>query len=181
MNCPERERLFELAQGLAEAREAETLRAHAAACDPCRVMLEEYAKLDAVLDEWHPAEPSPWFDARVRAVLETARRPRRLFGLRLAWLAPVVALALVLGAVLLVEYQSEFPLTPPRPRTVVEKSPEPAPPDVPARPLTDPAPEPALVALNGEDDQLAALDDLDLFANFEILSELRPGEDRRVN
>jgi hypothetical protein len=181
MNCPERERLFELAQGLVEAREAETLGAHAAACDRCRGTLEEYGRLDAVLDEWRPAEPSPWFDARVRAALQSARRPRRLFGLRLAWLAPVVAVALVLGAVLLVEYQSEFPLTPPRPRTVVEKSPEPAVPEAPRESVTKPAPEPPLVAVNGEDDQLAAFDDLDLFANFEILSELRPGEDSRVN
>lgn len=178
MKCPEREQLFHLAQGLA-AKEAEDLRAHAAACERCRAVLEEYGRLDAVLAEWQAAEPSPWLEARVRAAVESEliRRPRTLFGLRLAWLAPVVALAILIGAVLLVVREPKFPLRPVRPPEIVEKAGEPA----PAGPVGEPTHEPAIVTVTREDEDLAAFDDLDLFANFEILSELRREGNGRAN
>lgn len=55
--------------------------AHIAACGPCRVELEELRATFAMLDEWTAAEPSPYFDARVRAHLREAEvaRPEGLW------------------------------------------------------------------------------------------------------
>jgi hypothetical protein len=119
----------------------------------------------------------------VRAVVqsELARRPRTLFGLRLAWLAPLVALAILFGAVLLVQREPQFPLRPVRPPEVAGKAAEPPPAEAPSEPSTRPVQEPALVAVTSEDENFAAFDDLDLFANFEILSELRREGNRRAN
>jgi anti-sigma factor ChrR (cupin superfamily) len=69
MKCLDQEQLFAYAHRLLEQREEETARAHVDTCPRCRAALEEYARLDAVLDEWKPSEPSPWFDARLRQAL----------------------------------------------------------------------------------------------------------------
>ncbi len=49
-------------------------KAHIAACESCRVELQELRGTFALLDEWAAPEPSPYFDARVRAHLRDAER-----------------------------------------------------------------------------------------------------------
>ena len=52
------------------------VRAHLGECPRCREIVEQHGRLDAVLDEWKAAEPTPGFDARVRQAVE-ARQARR--------------------------------------------------------------------------------------------------------
>ena len=48
--------------------------AHLLACADCRAELEELQSTFALLDAWEAPEPSPYFDARVRAHLRTAEQ-----------------------------------------------------------------------------------------------------------
>ena len=57
----------DLVSGPAEA-------AHLAACADCRAELEELQSTFALLDAWEAPEPSPYFDARVRAHLREAEQ-----------------------------------------------------------------------------------------------------------
>lgn len=47
--------------------------AHLAGCEGCRMEFEEVRATFALLDEWTAPEPSPYFDARVRAHLREAQ------------------------------------------------------------------------------------------------------------
>ncbi len=47
--------------------------AHLAACSSCRVELDETRATMALMDAWTAPEPSPYFDARVRAHLREAQ------------------------------------------------------------------------------------------------------------
>jgi anti-sigma factor RsiW len=104
--CMERENLFAYAQHLLESNEEREAREHVAQCARCREAVSAFQRLDAVLDEWKPAAPSPWFDARVRAAAEAnppARFPFGLFGVRWAQvLAPACLVVLVTFATLLI-------------------------------------------------------------------------------
>src|SRR5712692_1793195 len=106
MKCLEREKLFAYRHQLLDGREEGAVRAHLAECGPCRAALDEYRRLDSVLEEWKAVEPTPGFDARLRAGLEqSATAPAsNLWGLgwspiwgsgSLRWLAPALALAMV--------------------------------------------------------------------------------------
>ena len=195
MKCVEREEIFVFTHRMLEAREESEVRAHLAECSECRAVAEEFYRLDTVLDEWKPTEPSPWFDTRVRAALaaeEKERAARPLFGLRWAqWLVPAVVVVLVvLGVVLLRR-------SPPNPQPVAQQSPpavtQPAP-TVP--PETQPqqvaqAQAPAVTqqptAGTAEEDELSlyqnlpVLEDYDLLANFDVLSELPAKGKKLVN
>src|SRR5579863_7101129 len=72
--CAKRGQTFALAYGLLPEREEERARAHVRTCEDCKHIFESYRALDSVLAEWRPAaEPSPWFDARLRAALDAVR------------------------------------------------------------------------------------------------------------
>ncbi len=98
--------------------------AHVAACPQCRAELDDLRATMALMDVWAAPEPSPYFDARVRAHLREAQQaaPEGLWerlaatlrfstgrGVRPA-LAGAFALALVLGggtaATLLVHHEA---------------------------------------------------------------------------
>ena len=107
-NCLKRERIFALAQRMLSEREEEEAKAHVQRCENCRKALEGYRGLSTLLAEWQPAaEPSPWFDARVRAAVTSAQSKgaaRGFLGLRWnRWLAlPALAsLVLIIGVVTL--------------------------------------------------------------------------------
>jgi hypothetical protein len=193
MKCVEREQIFVFTHRMLEPREESEVRAHLAECSECRAVAEEFYKLDTVLDEWKPAEPSPWFDTRVRAALaaeEKERAARPLFGLRWAqWLVPAVVVALVvLGVVLLrrspqnpppVAQQSPPPVTQPAPTVPLEIQPQP----LAQAPAVTP---PQTAAAAGEDElslyqNLPVLEDYDLLANFDVLSELPAKGKKLVN
>lgn len=124
----------------AERREVEL---HLVACAACRARVQEFQSLWGALDAMPAVEPSPAFDARLRASM--AAEPRRGWG----WLAPVprLAFAVTLLAVLSVWIGS-------RPDADVEMS------DIPM--------------FEQKASDLQALEDYDVLANFEPLSELPP-------
>jgi len=198
MNCMDREQLFALAHRMLDADEQATARAHVAECVHCRQAVEEFERLNIVLDEWKPAEPSPWFDARVRAVVAVEGEGgwRKTLGAMqwARWLVPAAAVA-ALVLVLIVMRQS------PPPQPVAHKTPPPAQttspapevsrpeaghesaPVVQAQNPAAPASAPTVVRRDetAPEDDLKAFDDYDMLANFDVLSELPRGETRVVN
>jgi len=108
MKCLERAQLFAYAHQMLEAEVAERVRAHLDTCAACRATVAEYQRLETVLEEWKPAEPSPWFDARVRQAvksLEAAPPKTRWAGVRWGWLA-TASVAVLVVAVSVVAYRS---------------------------------------------------------------------------
>jgi len=108
MKCLERAQLFAYAHQMLEAEVAERVRAHLDTCAVCRATVAEYQRLETVLDEWKPAEPSPWFDARVRHAvksLEAAPPKTKWAGLRWGWLA-TASVAVLVVTVSVVTYRS---------------------------------------------------------------------------
>lgn len=78
--CFEREQLMSYATRLLDPAEASKVGAHlAGGCETCRAVVNEYRTLDSVLEEWKPAEPSPWFDARLRAAMASQGSEKRGF------------------------------------------------------------------------------------------------------
>ena len=198
MSCMEREQLFALAHGMLDVQEEAAARAHLAECARCRQAVEEFARLDAVLDEWKPAEPSPWFDTRLRAALavETEGGWRKTLAAMQwgRWLVPAaVVTALVL--VFMVMRQSTPPPQPVARHAPAVQQTTPAP-DA-AQPQAGREPGPAVQAQNAPaptnlatlerkdettpEDGLEVLEDFDMLANFEVLSELPQRETRVAN
>jgi len=194
----EREQLFAFAHGMLDAQEEAAARTHVAECARCRQAVEEFARLDAVLAEWKPAEPSPWFDTRVRAALAVEGEGgwRKALGAMqwARWLVPAAAVtALVFWLVV-----ARQPAPPPQPvarqAAPVEKA---APPPEGARPEarhelapvvqaqnpSAPANPPTLTRRDetAPEDDLRVLEDFDMLANFDVLSELPRREARVAN
>jgi anti-sigma factor RsiW len=93
------EQLMDVASGQQAAPE---LAEHLRACSACAEHLESLRSTMALLDEWQPPEPSPYFDTRLSARLrEEAARPRSwLVWLRKPALAAAMAVLLVIGGLL---------------------------------------------------------------------------------
>jgi predicted anti-sigma-YlaC factor YlaD len=190
MNCLDHERLFSYAHRLLGEQEAAQVHAHLGECSLCREVVEHYERLDAVLEEWKPAGPSAWFDARVRQAVETqeARRAARGFwglgwvrGLALASLG-----VLVIAGVAWLTHRHRSVSTPstqatqqPRqttaaqaPAEVAKLNPRAVTPRQAEKPRK-PAPELQSAGISpSEDEDARALDDYDLVADFDVLSEL---------
>lgn len=99
--CIGREQIFAYAHHMLSSDEAARVERHLAICGACREAAAGFARLDAVLAEWKPVEPSPWFDARARARIAAAPRPWRYLP-RLNWqgwsaIAAAAVVAIVLG------------------------------------------------------------------------------------
>ena len=198
MNCLETEKLIRYAYRLLEEPAASPVRAHLRECSRCREIVEQHTRLDAVLSEWKVAEPSPVFDARVRQAVE-ARQDERAFwefskwrwthGLALASLG----LLIVTGWVWITHGPGRLP----SPQVVVSPSPSArgaaaAPQSASLHQLTSPAhsakglnpvvPGPQSAGVSRHEDKDAqTLEDYDLAANFDLLSELPKGDQRVVN
>jgi len=191
MKCLEREHLFSYAYHLAGEREAARVRAHLKACAQCREVVENYARLDAALEEWKATEPSPWFEARLCQAIkaEKARRASRGFwsrewarGLALASLA-----ILVVGGVVWLTYgrhglpgRSTLAGRVPAQRVARVTRLKSAPPALTrSEGLSNSARQlESSGASSLADEDAEALDDYDLAANFDVLSELPKGESR---
>lgn len=169
MKCLKPEEVFAYAQHLLEAREEAAARAHLAECAACRSLLDQYERLDRVLGEWEPVEPSASFDARLAEAVrraEVARARRWLVGPESqGWLAPACLLALV--AVASVVFVRSTRRAAPLPERSLATNLAPAGPGRPAAPSADTADD----ELNLYKD-LPVLENYDLLAEFDVLSEL---------
>lgn len=172
--CPKREDIFALSQGILAEREMKSVKAHLGDCVTCRNLFERYLRLDSVLDGWMPAvEPSPWFDARLRAALASLTPASASTGFRwlgsswARWLAlSGVTVCLLAGAVLtrhtlrLHRQQSSAAVT------QVARS------EKPNAVQSEAAQELKMYQ------NLPVLEDYDMLANFDVISELPKGSSK---
>jgi hypothetical protein len=173
MKCQDREKLFLFAQQMMDREEAERMRWHVANCAECARAVEEYRKLDFALDDWAVAEPSPWFDVKVRArVAATEQKNSGFFGFgRVRMLAAgVAAMVLILVAVVVFNHRGVVENQQP---AVSQQQPVAAAtaPQTPAttEALRQPLPVEEQLKM---DENLSLLEDYEVVANFDALSEL---------
>lgn len=161
------EELIPYLDGRLAAAKRVRLDLHLAACAACRARLEEFRGLLSLLGEWKAVEPSPGFDAALRAqigqVREAAERARQAswFGLRPAFGAALAVAVLLAGAVGLWQLMPPASVAPPE---VAQTAP----------PETGPVPEtiePALPPATETEEDLAVLDNPVLLENYELLEE----------
>jgi anti-sigma factor RsiW len=194
MKCMEREQLFAYVHHLMEEREAEEVRRHLEECAHCRAAVAKQERLHALLDEWQPREPSPWFDAHVKAAIAASEQQKAARGF-LAWpWARVAAAAVTLLAVIiagLLVFRTPAPQEPVRP--VAQKEPPaiqqptetpqaPPPTTAQSQPVATPTEQPT----SAEDEitmyeNLGILEDYELLAGFDVLSEIPLGEKKVAN
>lgn len=170
-SCVDRQKLFALSQQMLSASERERVRAHVEACESCRAVLRSYQSLDSVLNEWMPpADPSPWFDARVRAAANERENQAGWLGLNWArWMAaPALAsLLLVAGFVVLVNGPLAHRT---RPENVTAVSVQ----TVEKPSAQTPAASQELKMYQN----LPVLEDFDMLSNFDVISELPKGSQK---
>ena len=151
MNCTILEKsLIAYLDGRATVGERHEVEGHLAECAACRERAEQFRLLFGVLEEWQAPPPSPGFDAAARArVAQSSAR-----GSFWSWLMPSPRAAFALTAVVLLSVW----LSSVRP----------------SRPAQTSA---AQVQSSGETDfkmieDLPALENYDVIANFDALSDL---------
>lgn len=177
MKCVEREKLFAYRHQLLDGREEGAVRAHLVECGQCRASLDEYRRLDAVLEKWKPVEPTPGFDARVRAAVEQrATAPvSSLWGLSwglawgfrsLRWLAPALAMVVVASVVVLRTRPSRPTSGGALPQAGPQVASQAAPPAASGAEMDGGEEELSLYK------NLLVLEDYDMLADFDMLSEL---------
>ena len=152
MNCERMEnRLIAYLDGRASPTERREVEAHLAACVACRTRAEEFRRLWDVLDEVPVEQPSPAFDARLRARLAAVPTRASVW----SWLVPSPRLAFAVSLLLILSVwiSSLPPANPPAPSTPVNSEAE-------FKMIRD----------------LPVLEDYDVLANFEALSELPPSK-----
>ena len=150
MNCERFEaRLVAYMDGRATDAERAELELHLVACSECLARVEDFRRLWGVLDETPAHEVSPAFDARLRARI--AAEPQ---GGLLGWLLPQPRLAFAMSMLLAMGVW--ISVLPPAPNSV------------------------AVTAASEEEfkmiKDLQVLEDLDVLANFEALSEVPPAQ-----
>src|SRR5215472_17068413 len=172
--CLKREDIFALSQGMLTEREANDAQAHLEGCANCRNVFEGYLRLDSMLEGWAPAaEPSPRFDARLRAALAAPQPASASPGFRMwsltwtRWLA-LAALAAMLGAGAVVtrhNLRSQHQRSAPAPVQVAQTQRPPA--------VASEAAQELKMYQN-----LPVLEDYDMLANFDVISELPKGSSK---
>ncbi len=185
MKCMEREKLFAYRHQWLDGREEGGVRAHLAECGRCRAALDEYRRLDSVLEEWKAVEPRPGFDARLRAAVErSATAPASsLWGLRwgplggfgsLRWLAPALALAM---AVVVSVVALRLRPSRPTPGSAVTQVAQPGAPTAGVGAPSEADAEEELRLYKN----LSILEDYDMLSDFDVLSELPKSAGERVD
>jgi predicted anti-sigma-YlaC factor YlaD len=199
MKCLETEKLIGYAHGLTDEPMASEVREHLADCPRCREIVEKHGRLDALLNEWKAAEPTPGFDAHVRQAVEAQQAGRwawSFWGRQWARGLALASIGVLLVAGVVWFTQSRFGVL--NFSGTARREPSPASGAQTAAPMANfhsPAVMPhagmrpaqtapklgwAGVARN-EDKDAEALEDYDLAANFDLLSELPKGERRVAN
>ena len=148
MTCERMETmLIAYLDGKTPAEAAREVEAHLAACAACRTRAEEFRRLWGVLETVPLVEPSPAFDARLRERI-AAEPQRAWFG----WLIPAPRFAFAVALLLVLSVWISLPPAP------VEQPPTNARTEEEFKMIKD----------------LQVLEDYDVLANFEALSELPP-------
>lgn len=178
MNCYEREKLFAYAQQMLEPVEAEEVRSHLATCAQCGQVVEEYRKLDSALEEWAAPEPSPWFDARVRARVEASgKEGSGLLGFgRLRLLAAsVLSVVLIVTGFIVFHQRRARKASGPVASCALPQASQAA----HQAAGTEQAQSKPLAAEDElkMDENLSVLENYEMLANFEVLSELPQAKD----
>ncbi len=198
MKCLEREHLFSYAHRLLDQREAAQVHMHLVECPRCREAAEQFERLDAVLEGWKSPQPSAWFDARVRQAVgaQPAGSPAWGFLAAPRWARTLALVSLgvvaIAGVVWLTRSQPPVSklsalVTKPSGQTAPAQTPPQVAklgPALAASGQVKNSPKPAaelksMSSSSGEDEDARALDDDDLVAKFDILSEL-PKRDPKV-
>ncbi|MGH9406324.1 MAG: zf-HC2 domain-containing protein [Terriglobia bacterium] len=187
--CFDPERLFAYANHMLGAREEAAVKTHLHSCGACREIAASFDRVNQVLDEWKPAEPSPWFDARTRARIAAGagalRRVPLFSGKVWAGLAAAVAVAVVAASLTVWRPShsasshiaaSLLVATVHRPATapVATIRNAAAPSKIARRPDTA-SQEIALY------ENLNVLENYDMLANFDVLSELPQARDKATD
>jgi predicted anti-sigma-YlaC factor YlaD len=199
MKCIETERLIGYASRLIDESAAVEVRRHLEQCSRCREVVDQHQRLGAVLDEWKAAEPTPGFDARVRQAVDAHEAQQRSRGLwSWDWMRSLALASLgvmiVAGVAWFVRHHhgashySQVAARQPQQASPAPTSGRTAnaqtPPVAAAVNLT---PAPCLPKLDSltpmsSDEKVAqAMEDYDLAANFDLLSEIPKGEPRVAN
>jgi hypothetical protein len=150
MSCEKMEsRILSYIDGRLKENERPDVEKHLASCAACQLRVEEFRAVSGLLDELPMIEPSPAFDARVRALVAAEPVKQNWW----AWMhvSPRVAFAasmLMLAMLWLGFYQR---------------------PHVPPSPFSNPQ-----VADEQMMQDLPVLEDHDVLSNFEPLKELPP-------
>ena len=167
--CLERETLFAYCQRMLEPSKEAAVNMHLEACEACRNAAKEYTQLDLLLSAWPQVEPSPWFDARMRAAIDrAAAAPSPWSFRRLRWLAPLsAALVVVLAMVVL---RPRHPASAPAAKSTHGPVAAATPSSQAAQESPNP-PETADQELKLYEN-LPVLENYDMLANFDVLSEL---------
>lgn len=184
MKCFDREQLFAFVNHLAGPQEEEEGRSHVAGCATCRATLDEYRQLNGILDEWKTLEPSPWFEARVRQAAKAGEAKisrgwwREFFWTRA--FAPALLVMIIVAAPLL------YVRMHPRQEHARPAAPA-AQPSVGVQLAPKVATQPEVTAQGGDADDmtmyenLPTLEDYDMLASFDVLSELPQGAPKVAN
>jgi anti-sigma factor RsiW len=150
MNCKAIEKItIEYVDGRIEPRKRHDVETHLAACDSCRARVREFRELWGILDDTPSVFPSPAFDAGVRARIVAEGSRWSIWG----WMVPSPRLAIGVTALMAFSiWLSSLPRASPQaiPAPVTVAS------DADFRMIAD----------------LPVLEDYDVLANFEALSEL---------
>jgi len=139
---------------------------HLAKCGACRTRVEELRSLMGVLDKWTGVQASPGFDAGLRAQLEQEKTRTTGWGWLVFPPAYAVALVAIVVALAIIFWPSGAP-GPVQPE-VVQTPPQQATPEVAQATLGADALE---LALAGDSEDLAALENPVLLENYELLEQ----------
>jgi hypothetical protein len=166
MNCTQvRELLPDLAAGMNIDKGTEDVQTHISSCSACAAKLQGFRQTMALLDQWQAPDPGPYFDTRLGArIREEIARPAAgwLHWLRRPALAASLAVVVVGGALVVSNRAILFPGDAEKLAISIPV------PGVPAEPGT---------AVG----DLQALEKHDLYADFDVLDELRVQNDITAN
>lgn len=199
MKCLETEELIDYAYRLAGEPAASRARAHLGECSRCRKIVQQHGRLDSLLNEWTVAEPAPDFDLRVRQAVGARQRVRFAWSWGAwqwvrGWAMASLAMVMVAGLVWFAHSQMNR-----KPFSRAATGQAPATHRAASNPQTADLHSPAALARAGgrsahivpksqlagvvlnEDKDAQALEDYDLAANFDLLSELPKSQPRVAN
>jgi anti-sigma factor RsiW len=199
MKCLETERLISYAYRLIDEPAASEVCKHLEECVRCREIVEQHGRLDAMLSEWQSAEPSPEFDVRVREAVEAFEAQREGWGfwgwqwargLALAALGLMIVAGVVrFGHNHRADSHSSQVATRQSQQTTGARISGQTPnqqtqADAAEAQMTSAQQLPdlrAADATSSDDKDALAMEDYDLAANFDLLSEIPKGERRVAN